>query len=177
MAGDEKKVDTEPSLNQLFDEIVELQTAGSPMTEQTRWTHLKTSELVTAFAEKGVETSRFIIKQLARMNGLAQRKMSKVLTIKEVANRDEQFQVIREKISEFHRKGSPILSIDTKKKEFIGQFYRGGKSYCRAAVKVYDHDFPSLATGLVVPHGIYDADAQQRLCQSGNEQRYFRVFV
>ncbi len=48
------------------------------------------------------------------------------------------------------------MSIDTKKKEFIGQLYREGKSYCQKAVKVYDHDFPSLADGVVIPHGIYD---------------------
>jgi len=153
---DEKKVETEPQIMNLFDEIVESNTAGSPMNEQVRWIKLKTSELVKAFAEKGVETSRFIVKQLTLAKGFGMRKMSKVLTAKEVANRDEQFKNIGEKQAEFKRKGFPILSIDTKKKEFIGQFYRPGKSYCRQAVKVYDHDFPSLAEGVVVPHGIYD---------------------
>lgn len=126
------------------------------MNEQLRWTNLKTSDVVKAFAAKGFETSRFIIKQVTQAKGFVQRKMSKVLTVKEVANRDEQFHYIAEKRSEFKQKGLPILSIDTKKKEFIGQLYRGGKSYCEQAVKVYDHDFPSLASGVVVPHGIYD---------------------
>lgn len=126
------------------------------MNEKVRWTNLKTSELVKLFAQRGWQTSRFLIKQLTQMKGFVKRKMSKVLPLKEVKNRQEQFQQIAEKTAEFKQKGLPILSIDTKKKEFIGQFYRQGKSYCQAAVKVYDHDFPSLAQGVVVPHGIYD---------------------
>jgi len=78
------------------------------------------------------------------------------MTIKEVENRDEQFENIKQIKEQFAQRGLPILSIDTKKKEFIGQFYRNGKSYCEEAVKVYDHDFPSLAEGVVIPHGIYD---------------------
>lgn len=126
------------------------------MQAEIRWTNMKTSKLVQSFAEKGLATSRFIVKQLIKMKGLALRKMSKVMTLKEVANRDEQFRYIGERQAEFRSKGFPILSIDTKKKEFIGQFYRDGKSYCQEAVKVYDHDFPSLAQGVVIPHGIYD---------------------
>ncbi len=117
---------------------------------------LKTSDVVKLFGEKGLQTSRFIVKQLTKTKGFVKRKMSKTMTIKEVANRDEQFRNIGELQTEFKRKGFPILSIDTKKKEFIGQFYRQGKSYCQKPVKVYDHDFPSLAEGVVVPHGIYD---------------------
>lgn len=126
------------------------------MCEAVRWTNLRTSDLVKSFAEKGLQTSRFIIRQIVKVKGFVTRKMSKTLTIKEVANRNEQFQNIAELRAEFQRKGLPILSVDTKKKEFIGQFYRNGKSYCQEAVKVYDHDFPSLAEGVVVPHGIYD---------------------
>lgn len=155
-AAVEKKLETDPRIGSLFDQIVELQTAGSPMNARFRWINLKTSELVKAFAEKGVAASRFIVNQVTKAKGLGMRKMSKTLTIKEVANRDEQFRQIGKLQSEFQQKGLPVLSIDTKKKEFIGQFYRCGKSYCEQAVAVYDHDFPSLASGVVVPHGIYD---------------------
>ena len=131
------------------------------MNEKVRWTNLKTSELVKLFGEKGVETSRFIVNQVAKTQGFVKRKMSKKMTIKEVENRDEQFQQIAKTVAEFKAKGLPVLSIDTKKKEFIGQFYREGKSYCQAAVKVLDHDFPSLASGVVVPHGIYDVQKNE----------------
>ena len=66
------------------------------------------------------------------------------------------FNKARATVAECNQKGLPILSVDTKKKEFIGQFYRHGKSYCQEKRAVYDHDFPSLAEGVVVPHGIFD---------------------
>ncbi len=126
------------------------------MSEKQQWTNLKTSDLVKLFDEKGISVSRFIVQQLTKVKGFVKRKMSKTKTIKEVENRDEQFQRIAKTVARFTEKGLPILSIDTKKKEFIGQLYREGKSYCQKAVKVYDHDFPSLADGVVIPHGIYD---------------------
>lgn len=52
--------------------------------------------------------------------------------------------------------GNPIISIDVKKKEEIGRFYRDGQCYCSEAVEVYDHDFKSFSEGVVIPHGIYD---------------------
>ena len=58
----------------LFDEIVESQTAGSPMNEKVRWTNLKTSDMVKLFGEKGIQTSRFVINQLTKMKGFVKRK-------------------------------------------------------------------------------------------------------
>jgi DDE family transposase len=126
------------------------------MCAAVRWISLRVSEVVSGLAKKGVATSRYIIKQVVKLRGLVRRRMSKTLTIKEVARRDEQFQYIKKLRTQFEAQGLPILSIDTKKKEFIGQFYRAGKSYCEQAVKVYDHDYPSLAEAVVIPHGIYD---------------------
>lgn len=88
---------------------------------------LKTSDLVKLFDEKGVSVSRFIVQQLTKVKGFVKRKMSKTKTIKEVENRDEQFQRIAKTVARFTEKGLPILSIDTKKKEFIGQLYRAGR--------------------------------------------------
>ena len=153
---EEKKLENEPELMTVFDEIVESQTAGSPMNEKVRWTNLKTSGIVKLFGQKGLQTSRFMVKQMTQIKGFVKRKMSKTKTLKEVENRDEQFANIKQIKDEFSTRGLPILSIDTKKKEFIGQFYRAGKAYCQAAREVYDHDFASLANGVVVPHGIYD---------------------
>ena len=140
------------------------------MNEKVRWTNLKTSAIVRLFGEKGVETSRFIVHQLTKLKGFVKRKMSKTMTIKEVVNRDEQFQQISKTVAEFKQKGLPILSIDTKKKEFIGQFYRAGKSSCQAARKVYDHDFGSLAEGVVVPHGIYDVQQNKGYLSLGKSK-------
>ncbi|MDZ7900423.1 MAG: ISAzo13 family transposase [Arcicella sp.] len=136
--------------------MVKDNTAGSPMDTNLRWTNLTPNNFVKSYAEKGVKTSSFIIKQLLKKKGFGKRKLSKKGTIKDVCNRDSQFKYITAKKEEFKEKKLPILSIDTKKKEFIGNFYRDGKCYCQAPLIVYDHDFPSLADGVLIPHGIFD---------------------
>ncbi len=140
------------------------------MNEKVRWTNLKTSDVVKLFAAKGVPASRFMVNRLTKMKGFVKRKMSKTKTIKEVERRDEQFQEIAQTITECKEKGLPILSIDTKKKEFIGQFYRAGKSSCESAREVLDHDFPSLAEGVVVPHGIYDVQQNEGYVSLGQSK-------
>ena len=81
--------------------------------------------------------------------------------MKQVAHRDEQFNTIAELTQAFLEAGLPVLSIDTKKKEYLGPFHRPGTGFGTAALPVYDHDFNSAAKGRVIPHGIYDV-AQNR---------------
>ncbi|MCY2937588.1 MAG: hypothetical protein NTV55_04450 [Planctomycetota bacterium] len=65
-----------------------------------------------------------------------------------------------EKINDFKRQyfqaRNPVFSIDTKANEFLGQLYRAGRLWTQEATRAFDHDFPSWATGLVIPHGIFD---------------------
>lgn len=75
-----------------------------------------------------------MVQRLTALKGFVKRKMKKTKTAKEVENRDEQFEKITELKADYLSRGLPVLSVDTKKKEFIGQFYRAGKSYCREAV-------------------------------------------
>jgi len=170
LAEEEKKLENEPPIEALFEEIIESRIAGSPMNEKVLWTNLKDGEIVRLFEQKGVSITRYIAKQLTELKGLAKRAMKKTRTAKEVENRDEQFQRISDLKADFAGRGLPVLSIDTKKKEFIGQFYRAGKSYCEKAVEVLDHDFPSLAQGRVVPHGIYDVTHNKGYLSIGNSK-------
>jgi hypothetical protein len=82
--------------------------------------------------------------------------MRKCITLKEVENRNEQFEHIAGLKNQFIADGLPVLSIDTKKKEMIGNFSRQGSTFCCHAQEVNDHDFNSFADGVAVPHGIYD---------------------
>jgi len=82
--------------------------------------------------------------------------MRKCKTLKEVENRNEQFEYIEKLKRQYMNKNLPVLSIDTKKKEMIGNFFRDGQVYCRKAISVNDHDFKSFSEGVAVPHGIYD---------------------
>lgn len=56
----------------------------------------------------------------------------------------------------YQAEGNPVVSVDTKKKELIGNLYREGKIYTTETIEVLDHDFPTLAEGVAVPHAIYD---------------------
>lgn len=76
-------------------------------------------------------------------------------------SRNQQFEIIQQERERHILLGSPVLSVDTKKKEFLGGLYREGKLYCHEGepLKRFDHDFPYLADGKVIPHGIYDVQA------------------
>ncbi len=76
--------------------------------------------------------------------------------MKQVADRNEQFENIAELNATYAAAGNPIVSVDTKKKELIGNFYREGQLYTTAELHTNDHDFLSAAEGIVVPHAIYD---------------------
>jgi len=80
----------------------------------------------------------------------------KVLVPKSAPERDQQFHIIRDKREEFESEGEPIISVDTKKKELIGNFKNAGRSWCQEAEIVNVHDFPQDALGRAVPYGIYE---------------------
>lgn len=76
--------------------------------------------------------------------------------MKEVEHRNEQFEKIKELKAKYMESENPVISVDTKKKEAIGDYYREGKLYTRETVNVLDHDFPESAEVKAIPHGIYD---------------------
>ena len=91
--------------------------------------------------------------------GFRNRSFAKALTLKDVKDRNAQFEKIQAVRSECQSKGIPIFSIDTKKKEMIGNFKRQGQVSCKGQPKAYDHDFKTFSDGTIVPHGIYDVGA------------------
>jgi len=72
------------------------------------------------------------------------------------ADRDKQFEILNKKVEEYKNSPNPVISMDTKKKEPLGQLFRNGKIYCNKAIQVYDHTNDDLIKGQIVPHGIYD---------------------
>jgi hypothetical protein len=76
--------------------------------------------------------------------------------MKKVADRNEQFENIANMKARYHRAGNPVVSMDTKKKEYIGNFYRPGRLYTTEVIETFDHDYNSFADGIVIPHAIYD---------------------
>jgi hypothetical protein len=100
--------------------------------------------------------SRHIANQLLKRHKLVRRQLQKKKSFKRHPNRNAQFERIAELKRQYLASGWPVISIDTKKKELLGNFYRDGKLYTRETIAVLDHDFPSYSDGKIVPHGVYD---------------------
>jgi hypothetical protein len=131
-------------------------TAGNPMNCGILWTNLTCMEVCYLLKEHSVNVSVTVVRQLFKKCGYVKRKLFKNRTLKVVQNRNEQFEHIAKLQEQFANENLPRLSIDTKKKEMLGNFYRDGKMYTRESVEVNDHDFNSFAQGVIIPHGIYD---------------------
>lgn len=144
-----------PHIEQNFLEVIAEYTAGSPQ-QSIRWTNLKQGEIARRITVAGTPVSRRSVRQLLRKQGFVRRKALKKTSHKQHPERNTQFEKIVVLKAQYLAKGQPVLSIDTKKKELLGNFYREGKLYTREAVHVLDHDFPSYGDGKVVPHGLYD---------------------
>jgi hypothetical protein len=103
-------------IDELFLEIVEENTAGSPMDEEIKWTNLGLKGISRAFREKGCDVSEYVVKQLLKKHKYVKRKMSKTKTIKEAEQRNEQFENIKELRERYIKEGNAVVSIDGKKK-------------------------------------------------------------
>lgn len=91
-------------------------------------------------------------------HNLRLRKIHKVKAGGQSPDRDTQFQNIAQLIEDYRQAGNPCFSVDTKAKEFQGQLFRKGRIRCTRAFEAFDHDFPSWADGVIIPHGIFDLD-------------------
>lgn len=145
-----------PKLERNFTRVIENDTAGDPMRDDVKWTHRTRAWLSTALGKLGTPVGPDVVKQLLRRHAFVKRKMQKSRTRSTVVGRNDQFEKIAALKEEYAAAGNPIFSIDTKKKEFLGDLARAGKVYATGAITTWDHDYPSWATGRVVPHGIYD---------------------
>lgn len=76
-------------------------------------------------------------------------------------DRNAQFNKIVRLKKNFSKAGLPVISIDTKKKELLGDFYREGRIDTQATIAVNDHDFGSMGSGVLIPHGVYDVGRNQ----------------
>lgn len=132
-------------------------TAGDPMDEKVRWTNLTLGEIVKALREDhSIRVSKWVVRRLLKKHHYRRRKAQKKRTKKTVPHRNEQFENIARLIAEYEAAGNPIVCMDTKKKELLGNLYREGRLYTLEELQTYDHDFKSYAEGIIIPHGLYD---------------------
>lgn len=159
LGGGRKKTETQhPDVIEQVQRTIDHRTAGDPMRHNLVWTDLTPREIADSLnqQDRSVSVGPRIVRRILDTLGFARRQIAKVLPGGETLDRDPQFRHLAHLIQDFQQAGNPILSIDTKKKECLGTLYRDGKVYCQEALKAFDHDFASLAQGVIIPHGIYD---------------------
>ena len=135
-----------------------------------KWTYLNIEEIRKELAKRSLPVCREVAYRLLANLKLGRRKIFKNVVMKEVENRDEQFHRIKNLKRHYLSRGYAVLSIDTKKKEYLGRFYRPGRVYCSIAPVCYDHDFNSFATGKIVPYGIFDLGLNEGHLFIGNSR-------
>ncbi len=154
--GRKQVIKKQTDINDVFLSILKEHTAGDPMDETKKWTNLTCAKIGSLLAEEGFKVSRNIVRKLLKNNNYVKRKALKKKAAGGHVNRNAQFENIAILRALFTVAGNPVISMDSKKKELIGNLYRDGKVYTTKTVEVYDHDFPSLAEGVGVPHTLYD---------------------
>ena len=117
----------------------------------------------------GVRCGKDAIARMMREDGYSLQGMAKVLEGRQHPGRDAQFRHLNARIAEFGEAGEPVISVDTKKKEQLGGYYRDGRSWRPKGnpVKVRDHDFPDDELGKITPYGVYDIAANRGFVSVG----------
>jgi hypothetical protein len=126
------------------------------MTETLRWTNLTATDIAAHLAERGTPVCVHVVEQLLQRDGYHRRQAQKELPMGEHRDRDAQFRNLARLKAAYLDSPNPVLSIDTKKRELLGTFYRDGVLYTQKTLLAFDHDFPRFADGVVIPHGLYD---------------------
>jgi len=132
-------------------------TAGSPTEQTVIWTNLTRQEIADRLAQRGTSVCVHVVEELLAELGYHRRQAQKAQSMGQHADRNAQFETIARLKQQYLDSTDPILSIDTKKRELIGNFHRRGTLFTRETIRTFDHDFPSFAEGVAIPHGISPA--------------------
>ena len=133
--------------------------AGDPMSDQ-KWVRRSLSSLSQALAKRAYRIGPTTVRRLLKKLGYGLFGNRQSLTRRH-PDRDKQFRFIRRVRKQFMAMGRPIISVDTKKKELIGNFKNGGRVWGQSPIQVKSHDFGSEALGRATPYGIYDLTHNQ----------------
>jgi hypothetical protein len=142
-------------------------TAGDPMGRRGVWTGKRLRTISRELAQLGLRACPNTVRRLLGELDYGLHANHKSLCPNSSPHRNEQFAYLESQRREFRQKGSPIISVDSKKKELVGRFKNHGRVWSRQPIRVQDHDFRSQAEGLVNPYGVYDVQANRGLVVVG----------
>jgi hypothetical protein len=140
-----------------LDTLIEPETRGDPESP-LRWTTKSTRHLAAELTEMGHAVSHSVVAKILRSLQYSLQGTRKTLEGRQHPDRDGQFRYINTLAEEFLASGDPVISVDTKKKELVGQYAQAGKEWHPQGepVEVSTYDFPGQADGKAIPYGVYD---------------------
>jgi hypothetical protein len=155
--GRKRLTETDPTLLEDLESLVEPLARGDPESA-LRWTCKSTRKLAAELVHKGHQVSATKVGYLLWDLGYRLHANAKTLEGKQHPDRNAQFEHINTQTEAFIARKAPVISVDTKKKELVGEFKNGGREWqpLGEPVPVGVHDFPSDAVGKAVPYGVYD---------------------
>jgi hypothetical protein len=157
-AGRKKIWEIYPEILDVLAKLVEAHTKGDPM-RLLLWTNKSLRNLSEAITENGYAANKDTVGQMLKILGYGLQADKKTLTVKPShPDRDAQFEHINKEAKKAVAAGNPVLSIDAKKKENIGNFKNNGRTYQlhKSPIEVLDHDFPIKELGKATPFGVYN---------------------
>ncbi len=167
--GGRKKVEIkDPKLIEYIEHIMDENTAGDPMS-MLKWTNKSTYQISEELNHQGRKIGPDTVGRLLKEMGYSLQANVKTLEDGSGLKRDAQFRYINKQVKKFVIRGDPVISVDTKKKERVGEFKNQGRTWRGKGqpkeVNVYD--FPSLGIGTAIPYGIYDVKRNEGLLNVG----------
>jgi hypothetical protein len=147
----------QPGLTAALERLVDPLTRGDP-TSPLRWMCKSRAQLTAALTADGWHVSSTAIGRLLNVLGYRLQALRKTTEGRQHPDRNAQFEHINATAATFLRQGEPVISVDTKKKELVGDFKNAGREWQppQTPEHVQVHDFPSQAVGKAIPYGVYD---------------------
>jgi hypothetical protein len=149
-----------------LDEVMVEETAGDPISG-LKWTHKSLRKIQTVLDNEGYPISPPTISRLLQERDYSLQVNHKRIAGKQFPGRDQQFRYIVRWRQAYLRRGWPVISVDAKKRELIGNFKNPGRAWRQERRAVNMYDFPSLAQGIAIPYGIYDIGRNQGFVSVG----------
>ena len=158
-AGRKRTVEKDSTLLEDLDRLVDPVTRGDPESP-LRWTCKSVRRLAEELQQEGHAVSYQTVAELLHALDYSLQANQKTLEGSQHADRDKQFEYINRKAQRYLKRGAPVISVDTKKKELVGDFKNAGREWERqgqpAEVRVHDFEMREPDKGKVAPYGIYD---------------------
>lgn len=160
----------QPGVKQALESLVEPLTRGDPMSP-LRWTCKSRAKLAAALTQKGWKISSTSVGRYLHELGYSLQSIQKSREGMSHPDRNAQFEYISETVISFQNHNQPVISVDTKKKELVGNFKNGGQEWQPKGEpeKALVHDFPIDSTGKAIPYGVYDMSRNEAWVSVGQD--------